>query len=188
MKQLLIMALCLLLVISVSGQSKGERKKNKIKSITEWATDYDDPKPESYKSVYEEFDKEGHSVLRTEYGSDGAILSRVTSKYDSYGNKTEETEYDASKKKNVKKAYKYNAFKDKTEELEFNSAGTLLMKTLFEYDGDGNKIAETTYDGAGTVLEKTTYTYNSKNLKTGKQTLKNGSIPDSGKKWDYVYY
>lgn len=188
MYRILIFTTCLIMVISASGQTKKERKKNKIKSATDWEIVYENGKANTYKSAYEEFDRNGHSTMKIEYSPDGAVLTKVTAKYDIYQNKIEETEFDASKKKNIRKTSKYNAFKDKTEEMEYNSSGVLIKKTVFTYNTEGNKASEIIMDAAGTVLKKSTYTYNSKKLKSGKLTISNSNVPESGKKWEYEYY
>ena len=188
MNKILIIITCLIMVISGSGQSKKERKESKIKSTTDWNIVYESGKPVTYKAAYEEFDKKGESTLKIEYGTDGTILTKVTAKYDSYGNKTEETELDVAKKKNFRRTYKYNSFKDKTEESEYSSSGVLLKKTAYLYNKDGNRISELLMDASGNVLKKTTYTYNPKKLRSGKQTISNANVPESGKKWEYEYY
>jgi hypothetical protein len=188
MHRTLIFITCLTIMISSAGQSKKEIKKNKIKSATDWEITFVNGKANTYKSAYEEFDKNGRSILKVEYGPDGGILTKVTTKYDGYDNKIEETDFDASKKKNVRRTYKYNAFRDKTEESEYSSSGVLLKKTLFTYNGDGNRTSEITTDAAGTMQKKTTYSYNAKKLRSGKQTLNSTSVPESGKKWEYEYY
>jgi hypothetical protein len=188
MYRILIFATCLIMAVSSSGQTKKERKKNKIKSTTDWEIVYENGKANTYKSVYEEFDRNGHSTMKIEYGPDGTIQTKLTAKYDNYQNKIEETEFDASKKKNIRRAYKYNAFKDKTEESEYNSSGVLIKKTTFTFNADGNKTSETVMDATGIVLKKTTYTYNPKKLRSGKLTISNSNVPESGKKWEYEYY
>jgi hypothetical protein len=188
MKPSLILSLFIFFVLAAPCQSKKEVKKYKIRSATEWETINGEGNPLTYKSTYEEFDKNGRSILRVEYSMDGSILHKESAVYDVYGNKTEETEYDAAKKKNVRRTMKYNALKDKTEETEYNDSGSILKKTSFTYDSSGNKISEIVTDPSGAVLKKMTYTYNSKNLKTGKQTFIKSVVPESIKKWDYVYY
>jgi hypothetical protein len=188
MYRILIIATCLLIVISSWGQKKKEVKKNKIKSTTDWEIVYENGKANTYKSAYEEFDKNGNSTMKIEYGPDGAVLTKVTAKYDGFQNRIEETEFDVSKKKNIRKTSKYNAFKDKTEESEYNSSGVLLKKTVFTYNTDGDKTSEIIMDSSGTVLKKTTYTYNPKKLRSGKQTINSSNLPETGKKWEYVYY
>jgi hypothetical protein len=188
MNRILVIATCMFLVCSVSGQSKKERKKNKIKSNTEWETIYENGKSNTYKCAYEEFDRDGHSTLAIEYGPDGAILNKLTSRYDNLKNKIEETEFDAAKKKSVRRIFKYNAFKDKTEEIEYNGSGAILKKTVFSYDANGNRSTETIYDDSGNLLKKILYKYNGKNLKTEKQTVSDKNVKLSGKKWEYEYY
>jgi hypothetical protein len=188
MKKIIMFSLCLLLVASVTGQSKKERKKNKIKSTTEWETTNVNGSETTFKSAYEEFDRDGHSILSIEYGSDGAVLTKLSAKYDNFKNKTEETEFDAGKKKNIRRTFKYNAFRDKTEEIEYSGSGSIMKKTTYTYSSDGNKSAEIVTDASGNVLKKMTYTYNSKNLKTGKQTFTKSTVPESVKKWEYEYY
>ena len=188
MYRTMIFTVCLIMAISTAGQSMKEIKKNKIKSTTDWEIVYENGKAGTYKSSYEEFDRNGRSTLKVTYSPEGAILIKTAAKYDNYGNKTEETEFDAAKKKNIRRTYKYNSFKDKTEESEYNSSGVLLTKTLYTYNADGNKVSEILTDASGTVLKKTTYTYSPKKLKTAKQTVRNSNIPESGKKWEYEYY
>jgi hypothetical protein len=188
MKRLLIIFLCIFPILSTPCQSKKERKKYKIKSTTEWETINDKGNPVTYKTTYEEFDRNGRSILRIGYGIDGSVLHKESAVYDLYGNKTEETEIDLAAKKNLKRVFKYNAMKDKTEEVEYNSTGTVIKKTVFKYDANGNKSSEIVTDAAENVTKKSTYSYNSKNLKTGKQTFTHSEKPESVKKWDYVYY
>ena len=188
MNRLTTIIICLVVGISAPCQSKKEIKKFKIRSATEWETLTADGKTNTYKTSYEEFDKAGHSILKIEYGPDGSILHKETATYNNYGKKTEESEWDVIKKKNTRKVYKYNAMQDRTEEVEYNAAGVILKMIAFTYDADGNKTVETITDPAGNILKKMTFTYNAKNLKTGKQTFTKSAVPESVKKWDYVYY
>jgi YD repeat-containing protein len=180
--------LLFLTAINAPCQSKKERKKYKIKSTTEWETTLTDGKSATYKCLYEEFDRDGRSVLKTEFAPDGKVIFKSTIKYDSYGNKTAETEFDAGKNKNLMWTYRYNALKDKTEETEYNAAGEIRKKTVFTYDADGNRISETETDPAGNLLKKVVFTYNSKNLKTEKKTTPASIQKEKTKKWDYVYH
>jgi hypothetical protein len=188
MKHTLFLALFIFSLLAAPCQSKKEIKKYKIRSTTEWETINGNGDLLTYKSTYEEFDKNGRSTLRVEYGTDKSILHKESAVYDVYGNKTEETEYDATKKKNVRRTMKYNALKDKTEEIEYNESGGIMKKTAFSYDASGNKTSEIVTDNSGNVMKKMTYTYNSKNLKTGRQMFIKSVVPESVKKWDYVYY
>jgi hypothetical protein len=190
MNRIIILATCLLMAFSVSGQTKKDKAKKKanVKTVTEWETTYDDGKPTTLKTSREEYDRNGRMTLQIDYGSDGSVLRKETTAFDSYGDKTEVTVFDAVKKKSTKTAYKYNAFRDKTEEDEYNSAGTLVKKTEFSYNAEGKKAKETVTDASGAVLKKIVYSYNAKSLKTGKQTLNNANAVESEKKWEYEYY
>jgi hypothetical protein len=188
MNRTILLALCLLIGLTAPCQGKKERRKNKVKSTTEWETSTVDGKSATYKTGYEEFDKAGRSTLKIEYAPDGAVTYKSTAVFDTYGNKTEETEFDAAKKKNIRLTYKYNALKDKTEEVEYEGTGTIRKKTAFNYDPSGNKISEIESDASGNLLKKTVFTYNSKNLKTGKATVAGSKQKEKSKKWEYVYY
>lgn len=188
MKRFVIIALFLSVVFAVSSQSLKERKKYRIKSVTEWHTEYTNGKAVTFKSDREEFDKDGNSILKCEYGPDEAVLHKVTVKFDKSGNKTEETEFDAEKKRNVRTVFKYNAFNDKTEEAEYNASGLLVKKTTWTYNKNGDKDTETITDANGKMLKKTTYGYNSKSLRSSKQTINRVSLPESAKKWEYEFY
>jgi hypothetical protein len=188
MNRTLLVILCLLIGLTAPCQSKKERKKNKIKSTTEWETSTVDGKTATCKTSYEEFDKAGRSTLKIDYAPDGTVQNKVSAVFDSYGNKTEESEFDLAKKKNLRWTYRYNAMKDKTEEVEYDESGAIRKKTVNTYDANGNRITETETDAAGNLLKKSIYTYNSRNLKTGKTTAPGSKKKDKSKKWDYVYY
>jgi hypothetical protein len=188
MNRTIIFILCVLIASAAPCQSKKERKKNKIRSTTEWETTLTGGKPATYKTSYEEFDKAGRSTLKINYAPDGSIEDKTTAVFDSYGNMTEETSFDAAKKKNLRWTYRYNAMKDKTEEVEYDGNGAVMKKTLNTYDASGNKITETETDAAGNLLKKSTYTYNSRNLKTAKTTAPGSKQKEKSKKWEYVYY
>jgi hypothetical protein len=188
MTRILIVIILLIAGFTAPCQTKKERKKNKIKSTTEWETAVTDGKTATYKVSFEEFDKDGRTITKVEYSPDGSVTFKSTVKYDGFGNKTAETEFDPAKKKNLMWTYRYNAMKDKTEESEFNADGTLRKKTVFSYDASGNRITETETDPSGKILKKSTFTYNSKNLKTGKATAGSSDSKEKSKKWDYVYH
>jgi len=188
MNRTLIILLGLLIALSAPCQSKKERKKNKIRSTTEWETGTADGQSATFKVSYEEFDKGGRSILKVEYAPEGTVIYRSTAAYNSNGNKTEETEFDPDKKKNLRWTYKYNALNDRTEELEYESTGAIRKKTAYGYDARGNRITETETDGAGNLLKKLVFTYNSKNLKTGKTNVTESKQKERSKKWDYVFY
>ena len=188
MHRITLLILSILLALSAPCQSKKERKKNKIRSTTEWETTLVDGKNSTYKTSYEEFDKSGRSIVKITYAPNGSITAKSTTVYDRNGNKTSETETDVEKKRDLKRTFKYNALNDKTEEAEYSMAGLLLKKVLFSYDASGNKVTETEVDAAGKMINKTVYTYNTRNLKTGKTTAPGSKKWEQSKKWDYVYY
>ncbi|MEI7724588.1 MAG: hypothetical protein WCK09_05755 [Bacteroidota bacterium] len=188
MNRTILLFLGLLIGITAPCQSKKERKKNKIKSTTEWETTTIEGTATTCKTSYEEFDKTGRSIVKIDYAPDGSVSAKTTATFDSYGNKTAETEFDAEKKKDLKRTFRYNALKDKTEETEYHANGEIVKKTVYTYDASGNKLSETETDAAGSLIKKSIYTYNSKNLKTGKTTAPGSKKKDKSKKWEYVYY
>jgi hypothetical protein len=188
MNRIHLLILGLLIAIAATGQSKKERKENRIKSTTEWETAIIDGKSTTYKVMYEEFDKTGRPVLKVEYAPDGTVTYRSTVTFNSFGNKTEETEFDLAKKKNLRWTYRYNALKDKTEEVEYEGSGAIRKKTTCTYDARGNRITETETDASGKLLQKSVFTYNQKNLKTGKTIITGSKMRNKSKKWDYVCY
>ena len=188
MKKIVLLLSCLAIITAAPCQSKKERKKNKVKSTTEYVTVAENGQTITYKSQYEEFDRDGHSIQMIEYSENGAILHKETTKYDSFKNKVEETSFDAAKKKTSRKTYKYNALGDMTEEVEYNTAGAVTKKTLFAYSTDGNKSSETVYDGAGAMQKKMSYSYNAKNLKTERKSFNSANVLETVKKWEYEYF
>ncbi len=188
MKKIIVLSICFLLVGSVWGQSKKEIKNNKIKSTTIWETKYEEGKPVTYKSSYQEYDRDGHCILNIEYSPTKVVLRKQTARYDANKNKIEETEFDLLKKKNTRRTSKFNAFKDKTEEVEYDNSGVILQKITYSYDGDGNRVMETVFDPLGKIIRKSLFAYNGQNLKVTKETVSGTNTPISGKKWEYVLY
>jgi hypothetical protein len=78
MNRTILLFICLLVGLTAPCQSKKERKKNKIKSTTEWETSTVDGKTTTFKTSYEEFDKAGHSTLKVEYNPDGSVSVKTT--------------------------------------------------------------------------------------------------------------
>jgi len=178
----------LLVSFSAFGQSKKEIKNNKIKSIAVWQADVENGKTVTYKDSYEEFDKQGRSILKIEYNKEGKIKRKKTAKFDSFNNKIEVTEFDLKDSINIKKTFKYNALKDKTEETEYNSAGEVIKKTTFKYDDNGNKVSEITNNATGNVIKKVDFKYNEKNIKVEKHNYKGANKLESVRKWVYEYF
>lgn len=190
MNRALIIILSLLVSFAVTGQSKKERKKARVRSTTEWETVVVDGKPVNYKVSFEEYDREGRVTQHVDYAPDGAVIFKTTSLFNSRGDKTEETEYDPLKKRNFRRTYKYNALGDKTEEVEYDGNGSLVSRIVSTYDANGNRISETETDVSGNLIKKTIITYNSKGLKSGRHTTGGSKQKEKEKvkKWDYVYY
>ena len=170
MKNTIILIFILLIGLQAPCQTKKERKRNKVKATTEWETSVIKGETKTYKTTYEEFDRDGHSTLKIDYAPDGSITYKTTATYNSFGSKTAETELDPVNNINLMRTYRYNAQKDRTEESEFNSTGEFKGKTVYTYDASGNRTSETETDATGNMVRKTTFTYNSKNLKTERTT------------------
>jgi hypothetical protein len=185
-------AVCLLvaLLIPLAALSNKE-KKNKVKSTTVMMTIYENGKARTYKESYEEFDRNGNTILYIDYYKDGTIHRKEAYTYDNEGNKLTATITDSVSKKDIKKAYKYTQVKDKSlllEETESNSAGVLLKKTVYSYTISGKKATETVSDGSGKPVKKIIYTYNSKNMKVTRQVHSGTNVPESLREWQYEYF
>ena len=127
------------LPVFVFAQSKTELKSNKIKSKTVEKTEQKDGQTITYKEFYEEYDKNGRTVLQIEYSKSGEIKKKETFKYDSFGNEIEKTVYE-------------------------KKSGT-TVKTVTKYDANGEKAEETVYDSAGQIMQKQTYTVDNKGFR-----------------------
>ncbi|MEI6123071.1 MAG: hypothetical protein WCQ95_05515 [Bacteroidota bacterium] len=191
MNRVVVLFVSLIVTVSLQAQSKKELKANNIKSITVWQADAKTDKADGYKESYEEYDKNGRTIVKIEYNKDGSIIRKETAKFDAYGNKIEETIYNtkenAKDNKNEKRTYKFNANNDKTEEVEYN-AGVLVKKTIFSYNANGNKSTEMVYDASGKLTKKITYSYNAKNMKETRKTFNSSGTLESGKRYIYEYF
>lgn len=187
-KQLLLLAIILITALQAPCQSKKDRKKSKVKACTESFSEMKDGKTSTYKISYEEYDKNGRTVLKLDYNPDGSVDKKETTMYDNYGNKIEETSRNLKKDKYTRKVSKYNAHNDKTEEVEYDKSGNVVKKTTYMYSGGGNKVMETITDGSGKQIEKSIYLYNSRNLKSEKQLYDKSNNLNSSKKWEYSFY
>ncbi|HNX43965.1 MAG TPA: hypothetical protein PLJ84_03250 [Bacteroidales bacterium] len=182
-----IIVLTCLCMVQGYGQSKKELTAARAKSSTEWTAKKEDGKTVSYKSLYEEYDKNGNTTLHIEYDEGGTILLKEITVFDKYKRISSETVYEAAKGKTIMTTYLYDAFNNVTEEKEF-SGDKLIKKTVCSYNSKGQKNSEITYDGSGDVLKKSTYTYDSKNLKTGRSTVNTAKQTETTKKWVYTYF
>ena len=186
MNRFVIMFTCILVAFTVQAGGKKE-KKNKVKSTTVYMTVYKDQGPVKYKESYEEFDKDGNTLQKVDFGKDGSITHKETAKYDGNGNKTEETVLDPATGLDVKKVYRYDAFKKVTEEAEYNASGALQKKTVTTYSLKGKKASETVTDSGGNFIKKILYTYNKHDMKSTKKTFRGTNTLESVKEWQYEY-
>jgi hypothetical protein len=177
---------------------KKEIKENKIKSVTETVTVYENGKEITRKDSYTLYNKDADILQNEEYRKDGTLRHREINVYDKKGNKIEETVFDAAPRKdesenspktdkNVKRTFKYNANGNKTEELEYDGNGQLLQKKLFSYDNHGNKILEVIYDANGKLNKKIIYIYNSKGLRVEKKEYDGENNLLSVRKYQYEF-
>jgi hypothetical protein len=161
----LAFVLSLLFSNLIFAQSKKDIKKNKIKSITEWNTKFQNGKEVSFKESFTVFDKNGRTIELTEYTKDGSIKKKESTKYDAYDNKVEENKYEndqnsnSSKEKTKKIIYKYNINNDKIEEEEYDGNGKLLKKSIYSYDNKGLKVGKKTYVGDNVLETNRKYVY-----------------------------
>jgi len=186
MKYRIILLLAIFASLNTFGQSKKELSAARVKSVTEYTTKKEDGKTTSYKSLYEEYDKLGTTVLSIEYDEAGNETHKEVTVYDKFKRITSETVYDASKGKTVRNSYIYDAFNNVKEEMEYNG-DKLVKKTAYTYNADGNKTSETTTDGSGNLLKKATYSYDTKKLKTGRTTINPSKDSETVKKWVYTF-
>ncbi len=80
MKSTTILCISLLLALGLQAQSKKELKANNIKSITVWQADAKNSKVDGFKESYEEFDKNGRTIVKTEYNKEGTVTKKETNK------------------------------------------------------------------------------------------------------------
>lgn len=191
MKRIIAICLCLIAVLSASAMTGKKEQKNKIKSTTVMQTVYDSGKPSTLKESYEEFDKNGNTVLYEEFDNNGNIVHKETYVYNSSGDVTEETYLDSSSGKNYKKTHKYTLIRDKTRESEestFAPTGELTKKVVYTYNASGKKATETHFDAAGKITKKLAYGYNSNDMKLTKQSFSPAGVLENQKEWHYEYY
>jgi hypothetical protein len=188
---------------SAQNKNKKDIKKNKIKSIAEFASIIENGKETTFKVSYTAFDKNGKSIEETEFNKDGSIQKKGSTKYDSNDNKIEETNFRQKEAKatetgtnaptkanlNTRITCKYNANNDKTEENIFDAgSGKLISKQVYTYNGKGEKSMETTFDETTKLIKKALYTYNNKSLKTEKKIYNGENVLQETKKYVYEFY
>jgi hypothetical protein len=158
MKKIVIF-LMVFLPLFVFSQSKTELKSNKVKSKTVERTEQKDGLTITYKEFYEEYDKNGRTVLQIEYSKSGEIKKKETFKYDSFGNEIEKTVYEKKSGATVKTVTKYDANGEKSEEIVYDSAGQITQKQTYTVDNKGFRKEAKEYNSKGELRWKKTYTY-----------------------------
>jgi hypothetical protein len=158
MKKILIIALVILPILGFS-QSKKDIKANKIKSTTVEKTEQKDGVTVTYKETYEEYDKNGNTIVKIEYNKAGEIKTKENLKYDGFGNVIEKSEFDKKSGKTEKTTYKYDANGEKTEEIAYASDGTIKSKQVFVKDSKGMKKEAKEYNSKGELRWSKKYTY-----------------------------
>ncbi len=179
---------------SCFAQSKKTVLKNKIKSVIENVTLYENGKEVTYKESYILYNKEGQVLTETKYNKDGSIKKQETFQYATGRNMTEKIIYhqaDEDQKKgieNKRTTFKYNLDNDKTEEVEYDSNSKVIQKVIYAYNNKGEKNSETSYDGEGKMKKKVNYTYNRKSLKTKRESYLVDNTLESIKTYTYEFY
>lgn len=180
------------------AQSKKDIKTNKIKSITEFVSSFENGKEVTYKVHYTAFNKNGNIIEDTEYNNDGTIKKQETAKYDTNNNKIEETYYCQKKSSktnpnptaivNIKTLNKYNAHNDKIEEEELDiSNGQLIKKCIFSYNSKGERNIEESFNSEKKLIKKVIFIYDNKGLKTEKKTYNESNELEMTKKYVYEF-
>jgi len=158
MKKIVVFAIALLPIFAVA-QSKKEVRDNKIKSTTVEKTEQRDGQTFTYKDSYEEFDKNGNTILKIEYSKSGEIKKKYTFKFDSFGNEIENTKYDRKSGGTIKTETKYDAMGEKSEETETDSEGNVLQKQTYKVDNKGLRQEAKEYNAKGELRWIKKYTY-----------------------------
>lgn len=160
MKKIILLFL-VFIPIFIFAQSKNEIKTNKIKSKTVERTEQKDGQSVTYKEFYEEYDKNGRTVLQIEYSKSGEVKKKEMFTYDSFGNEIEKTVYEKKSGATVKTVTKYDANGEKIEEIIYDSAGQITQKQTYTVDKKGFRKEAKEYNSKGELRWKKTYTYTS---------------------------
>lgn len=158
MKKFVIIMMVLIPIIGIS-QSKKEIRDNKIKSTSIEKTEQKDGQSITYKEFYEEYDKNGNTILKIEYSKAGDIKNKSTYKYDNFGNVIEKTEYERKSGETTKTLTKYDAMGEKSEETETDNDGNILQKQTYKVDNKGLRQEAKEYNGKAELRWIKKYTY-----------------------------
>ncbi len=158
MKNLVIVLMVFIPLLGMS-QSKSELKASKIKSRTIERTEQKDGVTTTYKEFYEEYDKNGYTILQQEFNKTGEVKSKDTYKYDNFGNVSEKVEYDKKSGNTVKTVYKYDANGEKIEETDYDSGGSVKSRQVYSVDSKGLKKETKEYNSKGELKWIKKYSY-----------------------------
>lgn len=155
----LALVLILLLPFFAIAQSKSQLRTNKIKSRTIEKTEQKDGQTITYKDAYEEYDKNGRTIIKIDYSRSGEIKKQENFKFDSFGNEIEKIEYERKTGLTLKTVSKFDANGVKIEEIVYDSGGQVLQKQTYSSDNRGLRKESKEYNAKGELRWKKTYSY-----------------------------
>ncbi len=159
----LVFIILISIPLLISAQGKKALRTNKVKSKTTTTTSLNkEGNTITFKDSYEEYDKNGNTILKIDYAKDGSIKKKESYEFDSFENVIKQTDFEAKSNKTKITEYKYNAH--------------------------GEKISELVKDSEGNIIEKVTYTYDSKNLKSERKEIDEKGSTKSIKKITYSFF
>lgn len=154
---MIILLLCPLLFF---GQGKKLLKNNKIKSRTMMTTATNkEGVTVTFKDTYEEYDKNGNTVVKIDYAKDGSIKKKEVYKFDGFDNVIEQTDFDKKRGTTEVTTYKYNASGDKTSETVTNQDGKVLKKETYSFDAKRLKTDQQEFDENNKLKSSRNYSY-----------------------------
>jgi hypothetical protein len=161
-KKLLALPLFLIVITTVTAQSKKDIRENKIGSETSTITLTENGKEVTYKDTYTVYDKNGNVTEQTEYNKEGTIKRKETNKYNANKDKTEEVVYDGKDNTTRKTTYFYNSNGQKIGEIEYDGSGKIIKQSMITYNADGFKTEKKTYDANKKLISTKKFTYSTK--------------------------
>ncbi len=132
MKTLSIIALMLLFIMTVNGQSKKDIKESLVSHETVWKYDFDDGEEKKYKEAEYSFNKDGDILIEKTFDENGKVLTHFEYKYDDMGNNTTQITYDSKGKITKREEFTYKG-RLKVEKKTFSAEGKLKSKKVYEY-------------------------------------------------------
>lgn len=192
MKYILTLAIFFLFSSSVLfAQSKKDIRTYGIKSVTETTVKYKNGEEDKrYKSKYTAFDRNGETIEKISYKSDGTMESREVYAYEG-GELVLEIEDYPFGKGNDKPSYKHKteSYKKglKVNEQKFDREGNLEEYEIFEYNKMGDRIREMVYNKNGELKEIIEYVYDNKGLVTEEITMDENRIISKKEFYEYEF-